>query len=215
MARLNCDDKTLPIVKTGSSFALRQDVRESWSRLEHMFSSITDILMQSQRGRPEATIPSGAHWPLPHAWGYLRAHKSAHAARLAALRSRDACVLLLARCTMAIALCVSSEEPRHPKRPPNWISILDGRVPSAWIDILQHSVVSDLSPGLRTGAFIDPREATAWVNHVPCMIRANLPVYICWNAPLREILDKYPFLSQYTPPSGHIPTVAEESPSSL
>ena len=119
MARLNCDAKTLPIVKTGSSFALRQDVRESWSRLEYMFSSITDILMQSQRGRPEATIPSGAHWPLPHAWGYLRAHKSAHAARLAALRSRDACVLLLARCTMAIALCVSSEEPRHPKRPPN------------------------------------------------------------------------------------------------
>ena len=140
MARLNCDDKTLPIVKTGSSFALRQDVRESGSRLEHMFSSITDILMQSQRGRPEATIPSGAHWPLPHAWGYLRAHKSAHAARLAALRSRDACVLLLARCTMAIALCVSSEEPRHPKRPPEWMSILNGRVPSAWIDILHHSV---------------------------------------------------------------------------
>ena len=81
--------------------------------------------------------------------------------------------------------------------------------------MLLSSVVSDLSPGLRTGAFIDPREATAWVNHVPCMIRANLPVYICWNAPVQEILDKYPFLSPYVPPSGDILSVTEESSSSL
>lgn len=213
MARLNCDVKTLPITKTQSGYALRQDIRESWHRLERMFASITDILMESQRGNAE--VPSGAPWPLPHVYGYLKAHKNAYSARVAALRSRDACVLLLARCTMAIALSAHSQDTHLTRRPPNWISILDGRVPAAWADILRLSVVSDLSPGLRTGAFIDPRAATAWVNHVPCMIRANLPVYICWNMPVRDILEKFPFLAEYVPPPGHILSVTEDSPRSL
>ena len=215
MARLNCDAKTLPIVKTGSGYALRQDIRESWYRLEHMFTSITDILMESQRRNAEAATSSDKHWPLPHVCGYLDTHRSAYAARVAALRSRDACVLLLARCTMAIALCARSEDTPSVRRPPNWMYVLDGCVPAAWIDILRHSVVSDLSLGLRTGAFIDPQEKTAWVNHVPCMIRANLPVYICWNTSVDNILGKYPFLSDYVPPSGVILSVTEESPKSL
>lgn len=213
MARLSCDFKTLPITKTELGYVLRPDIQQSWYRIERMFTSITNILLKSQRDNDE--VPSGAPWPLQHVYGYLKAHRNAFSARVAALRSRDACVLLLARCTMAIALSAREQDTGLPRQPPNWISILDGLVPAAWVDILRLSVVSDLSPGLRTGAFIDPRQSTAWVNHVPCMIRANLPVYICWTMPVHEVLAKYPFLADYVPPSEGVLNVTEESPSSL
>ena len=101
MARLSCDFKTLSIMKTELGYVLRPDIQQSWYRIERMFTSITNILLKSQRDNDE--VPSGAPWPLQHVYGYLKAHRNAFSARVAALRSRDACVLLLARCTMAIA----------------------------------------------------------------------------------------------------------------
>ena len=94
MARLSCDFKTLPITKTELGYVLRPDIQQSWYRIERMFTSITNILLKSQRDNDE--VPSGAPWPLPHVYGYLKAHRNAFSARVAALRSRDACVLLLA-----------------------------------------------------------------------------------------------------------------------
>ncbi|KAI0640383.1 hypothetical protein C8Q79DRAFT_1015331 [Trametes meyenii] len=67
---------------------------------------------------------------------------------------------------------------------PPWQRILmQAGANSTWIDKLNQSLISDLSPGLRVGAFICPTRGdmfTQWINHVPCMIKANLPVYIYW-----------------------------------
>ena len=52
------------------------------------------------------------------ACGYLNTQKNAYTARAAALRSRDTCVLLLARCTMALALSARSQD-RLIRRPPS------------------------------------------------------------------------------------------------
>ena len=166
--------------------------------------------MDTQRRSPEANFSGMTHWSLPSEYEYLKVHRTGLSARNAAARSRDACVLLLARCSMAIALC------DHPGNGlPHWRRPLQGRVPSAWIDILQHSVVADFSPGLRAGAYIDLTGKTTWVHHVPCMIRANLPVYICWNEDRQKIASTYPFLVQYMPPTTHVPQVDPESPSRL
>ncbi|KAI1783061.1 hypothetical protein LXA43DRAFT_837599, partial [Ganoderma leucocontextum] len=142
-------------------------------------------------------------WPSPSQRGYMDVHRSEYAARKAAEKSRDACALLVARCTMAIALVTTDPN----ANPPQWIELLtDKGAPPAWIDIVRDSVLSNLSPGLRVGAFINlmPGEArTAWINHVPCMIRANLPVYISWPHPhqldLSGVLREFPFLRAYLP----------------
>ena len=210
LSRLDCDKTNIPIVRTPKGYALREDIRASWKRLEDMFVPITHILMNTQHGNPEARVSSSTHWSLPRDCGYLQAHRSGQAARTAAGRSRDACVLLLARCTMAIALCDRSNNPLPP-----WVHALQGKVPGAWIDVLQESVVADLSPGLRAGAFIDLSGGTSWVHHVPCMIRANLPVYICWNESVSKVIASYPFLAPYIPPRTGIPKVVEEHPTRL
>ena len=210
MSRLDCETENLPIVKHKQGYVLREDVRTSWQRLEAIFVPITSILMDTQRRSPEGNISWMTHWSLPSEFEYLKVHRTGLSARIAAARSRDACVLLLARCSMAIALC------DHPGNgPPHWLRPLQGRVPSAWIDILQQSVVADFSPGLRAGAYIDLTGKTAWVHHVPCMIRANLPVYICWNEDRKKIASMYPFLVQYMPPITEITQVEAESPSRL
>ena len=175
-----------------------------------MFVPIATLLYDSQSHNPERQFVWTDHWSLPNQFGYLTHHASASAARRAAARARDACVLLLARCSMAITLC-----DRPGNQPPSWVRTLQGRVPSVWIDILLESVIAKFAPGLRAGAFIDLSGKTTWVEHIPCMIRANLPVYICWNKNPRDAVSQYPFLLPYVPPSTWIMTVAEESPTRL
>ncbi|KAI0665430.1 hypothetical protein C8Q78DRAFT_986556, partial [Trametes maxima] len=81
---------------------------------------------------------------------------------------------------------------------------------STWIDELSQSLIPDLSPGLRVGAFICPLPGdslTPWINHVPCMIKASLPVYIYWPVLDRnnfalywaQIIREFPFLEPYCP----------------
>ena len=205
--RLQWENRYIPIVRCGSGYSLREDVRDAWNTLEQTFLVISNALFQTQIGNPEATLPFDCHWPLPMDCGYLRVHSNAHQARRAAVRARDACILLLARCTMALALCMRPNE-----EPPMWILILSQQgVPPSFIDLVRTSIIADFSPGLRAGAFIDPSGVTAWINHVPCMVRANLPVYIMWPKDVRGILEKHPFLRPYRPTaSAYIPTVVAE-----
>ena len=207
-SRLNCDSRTLPIEKTEHGYALRHDVRASWQVIENVLIKICATLLEAIHGSPEARFPFDSFWRLPQDHGYRSAHRTSAGASKAALRSRDACVLLLARCTMAIALCGQTDVD-----PPAWIRVLvTNGFPSPWIDILRSSIVADLSPGLRTGAFIDPFGVTQWVDHVPCMIRANLPVYLRWkrNEDIRIVLQRYPFLRTYLPPHGPLPNPVEK-----
>ena len=210
ISRLNFDFHNVPIVKTKGGYILKGDIRTSWQRLEGMFTEITSILDETQRGNPEGNIPWTAYWSYPSDFGYMKVHQTRLSARNAAMRARDACVMLLCRCSMAIALSNVTQSD-----PPSWIRSLQGRVPSAWVDVLEGSVVADFSPGLRAGAFIDLSGKTAWVHHVPCMIRANLPVYVCWAKRPEYDVARYPFLAPYVPASRNIPRVVEQSESRL
>ena len=54
MARLSCDFKTLPIMKTELGYVLRPDIQQSWYRIERMFTSITGIF-ESQCNNAKVT----------------------------------------------------------------------------------------------------------------------------------------------------------------
>lgn len=205
LARLHCDRDTVHLVKVDSGstrgYMLAPSVAKSWRSLESCLLRTSDILFDTVRGRPEMLFPFDPFWPNPSEYRYKDVYPTEAAAKAAALKGRDACALLAARCTMAIALCTV-----HPDtNPPRWvIALMKQKVPSAWIDALRASVIADLSPDLRVGAIVNPlghghESATAWVDHVPCMIRANLPVYIAWPKDTAEVIRKYPFLRDYLP----------------
>ncbi|KAH9910524.1 uncharacterized protein BXZ73DRAFT_58156 [Epithele typhae] len=62
--------------------------------------------------------------------------------------------------------------------PPRWQRVLRERgIDLAWIDEFSRSPIADLSLGKRVGTFMDPT-FTRWMNHIPCMIKANLPITI-------------------------------------
>ncbi|KAI0666725.1 hypothetical protein C8Q78DRAFT_983373, partial [Trametes maxima] len=93
---------------------------------------------------------------------------------------------------------------------PRWQVILrEAGANASWIDEISRSLIPDLSPGLRVGAFICPVSGdgfTPWINHVPCMIKANLPVYIYWpengdnyDNCWAQVIRAFPYLGLYRP----------------
>ncbi|KAI0349115.1 hypothetical protein OH77DRAFT_193670 [Trametes cingulata] len=217
-ARLSINSRDLPIAEKDGAWFVLSDVRERWKSLENSLLHISNVLLERTRNLPEAKFPCDPHWPLPREMGYLQNHRSLDAAKRALWKSRDALFLLVARCSLAIAL--AGMLPRQGvNAPPAWLRILiDAGVTPTWIDELGQSLIADLSPGLRVGAFINPLRGpgfTEWVNHVPCMISANLPVYVYWPCPKDadyqavwdEVTREFPFLGPYRPNSTSAPTV--------
>ncbi|KAL1946012.1 hypothetical protein VTO73DRAFT_2014, partial [Trametes versicolor] len=182
-ARLNFDPRKLPVVEKDGVWSVERGMQDQWARLENSLTYICNILFRSVDTLPEAKFPLDAHWPFPREIGYLHYHKTHGAAARALWKARDALFLLAARCSMAIALTNLLPSP-SPNAPPRWQQILiNAGVTYTWIDELDQSLIPDLSPGLRVGAFFDPADGprqSQWVQHVPCMIKANLPVYIYW-----------------------------------
>ncbi|OCH84639.1 hypothetical protein OBBRIDRAFT_839545 [Obba rivulosa] len=219
-SRLNFDHRALPIVKEGSAWVIDKEVQEKWSRLENSLFYTSDILLQATRNLPEAKFPLDPHWPLPHAMGYLHTHTQ-HSATVHALwKLRDALSLLAARCSLAIALTkLLPIDLVNYNGPPVWQQILmKAGATFTWIDELSQSLIADLSPGLRVGAFINPLPGeahTQWLQHIPCIIQANLPVYIYWPIPgdgdynkVWDIITEHcPSVRPYRPHSIDVPEV--------
>ncbi|KAI0713065.1 hypothetical protein C8T65DRAFT_555530, partial [Cerioporus squamosus] len=147
-------------------------------------------------------FPFDAFWHEPSAYGYKNVHPHEVAARRAVAKSLDALRALLARTSLAIALTT----PDLSTTQPLWVSALMAKkVPEAWIDLVRQSVIADFSsPGLRVGAYIYPSpkdSGTRWVNHIPTMVRVNVPVYIVWlKDNLDEVFVAHPFLRPMYPP---------------
>ena len=181
LSRLNLNMDRLPLGQVSGGFAVDDNIRQSWSRLENTLLHVSNILLEVTVRLPESRFPLDPFWPLPQECGYLHVHRNMYAAKRALYRSRDAFFLLAARCSLAIALTHLLEWP-YPDSSSNWERILlKADICPTWIDLFRASAISDMSPGLRAGAFISTMSgdnAMQWINHVPCMVKANLPVYI-------------------------------------
>ncbi|TFK78380.1 hypothetical protein K466DRAFT_507362, partial [Polyporus arcularius HHB13444] len=140
------------------------------------------MLLQDVYGKPEAKFPLDPFWPHPSDCGYKHVHKFEHHARAAAARSLDACRVLMAR------------------------RLMHAKVDPTWIDFLRHSVIADFAPGTRVGSYFNPslgESGSKWLNHIPVMVRAHIPVYIVWPEQDRDkILAKHTFLQAYLPGQG-------------
>lgn len=132
LARLHCDCDTVHLVKINSGstrgYMLAPSVAKSRRSLEDCLLRTSDILFDTVCGRPEMSFPFDSFWPNPSEYRYKDVHPTEAAAKAAALKGRDACALLAARCTMAIALCTV-----HPDiNPSRWvITFMKQTAPSA------------------------------------------------------------------------------------
>ncbi|KAI0652706.1 hypothetical protein C8Q79DRAFT_1005879 [Trametes meyenii] len=213
--------KSLPIVEVDGIWTVQEALRASWSRLEGSLLYIWGILSAKTARLPEARFPDpDPYWALPQDMGYMGRHKSRSAVVHALWKLRDAMFLLAARCSMAIALSnflPNTSQGSLASVPPWQRILMQAGANSTWIDELNQSLISDLSPGLRVGAFICPTHGdmfTEWINHVPCMIKANLPVYIYWPTYSDDyavvwdkIVAEFPCLRPYRPSSVDVPEV--------
>ena len=200
LASLQVNPKHIAIIRRGNRWVLDPVVVEAWAMLESHLLCVTDTLLQHVANRDEYCFPFDAYWPNPTECGYKQEWADQQVARSAAYRSLDACRVLLARCSMAIALA----SPDLHDCPAHWkLILLQNDILARWVEHFQTSIIPDFSPCLRVGAYVSPADneaGTTWIRHVPCMVRANLPVYIFWPKHGRdEIVAKYPFLRQYLP----------------
>ncbi|RPD59563.1 hypothetical protein L227DRAFT_563977 [Lentinus tigrinus ALCF2SS1-6] len=200
LGSLQIDPKHIAIVRRENGWTLDPTVVKAWMRLENALLYVCNKLLSAVAHPSEYCFPLDPFWPTPTECGYNRLWGDERGARRAAYRSLDACRVLLARCSMAIAL--ASPDPGAPL--PRWVEILlrEGADPK-WVDVFRASLISSLKPGVRVGMYLNPSlndAGTKWVDHIPCMVRANVPVYIYWPREGREkILERYPCLRPYIP----------------
>ncbi|KAI1783364.1 hypothetical protein LXA43DRAFT_1067732 [Ganoderma leucocontextum] len=216
LRRLCLDNKILiPIEFEDGRWGLCTDLMREWTQIEKGLWFISDVLFEKAAQNPIiAVFRALPNWPKPYVYRYCETHHTYGSARASILRSRDAFMLLAARCSLALCLWlpVPKQKPKGKKDPgtvdgvvPPWIPVLEkASVLLSWIDLLQWSIVTDFSPKLHVGIFLSQQFCPdAYLRIVPNMIRANLPVFVHWKDPsaTQNIPPQYAFLQDLIPVS--------------
>ena len=222
LSRICVDPDSLGPTQYEAGWALADDIRNAWIALENGLVYISDLLLsfpeQSSCGTSATyAIRSQGHWPHPEDYGYRKPHKTAWAAQKSIRRAHQAFQLLIARCSLSLALWIFPG-PRAGHVPlvqtthydyatneslPDWVAfLLKKKVPSSWINALGDSVISDFSPNLRVGTVFDLKNpALLPITHV--LRAANVPVFVMWQNldQTKSCVAKLPFMALFTPAS--------------
>ena len=225
LSRLCVNPDSLEPLQFEGGWALPDDIRKAWTRLEKGLLHVSELLLTSSEQSPHGksarhAIRNQEHWPHPQDFGYRDLHTSAHAAKISIRRAHTAFQLLAARCSLAVALWLfpglgSSSPPQALTTEPNsatadsnmvpaWIAFLRrARVPSSWIDAISDSIITDFSLNLRIGAVFDPTPSAKWPPILPVLRAANVPVFLMWSSPTQmdECAEKWPFMKSFAPRS--------------
>jgi hypothetical protein len=115
----------------------------------------------------------------PQSYGYTLGYKYDHQARVAAMRARDAFIILSAMASFAISL--NNNYAVDGSLRSQWEHILDGHLVHAeWIANLKKSFVCDFTPGARVGAFVNAQQFR-WGDHLQQFVGANVPLWFIWG----------------------------------
>jgi hypothetical protein len=94
------------------------------------------------------------------------------------MNAQDAFVPLMALCLYAISLT-----PDFTTENPSWVAKLEEMgIHPEWVQLLKDSQLAEFSASNdRVGVIIQPN--CTWLNRVPRMVQANVPMYILWDIP--------------------------------
>ena len=236
LSRLSLDPAILRPTRFEAGWALADDVREAWIRLEKGLLHVSELLMTSTERSDCGTsaryaIRDQAHWPPPEDYRYRRVHQSLHAAEMSIRHAHLAFRLLIARCSLAIALWIFPGPDENGIVPPasigqydgeaggfvpNWVSFLESEhVHSSWIDAIRDSIITDFSINLRVGTVIDPMKCKSLLI-LPVLRAANVPMFVMWRnrSDILQSCETLPFMNLFIPHSPGDVYLALENPPS-
>ena len=232
LSRLCTDPNSLAPAQFDGGWALPDDVRNAWTRLEKGLLHISELLLTSTEYSPCGTtaryaIRNHEHWSPPEDYGYRDLQRSAHAARTSIWGAHMAFRLLVARCSLAIALWLfpgperggilrtaTAEYDKTNSTVPHWFTYLGGQgVHVSWLNAIRDSIITNFSMNLRVGTVVDPSNCE-WLAMLPVLRAANLPVFLLWHDKegVRKCIDSWPFMKSFTPQSDQDFLLARKHP---
>ena len=193
---------------------LPRDTQKEWKNFEHLIRTKTQhISNYLQRQFSELT----GLWEAPQkpsSFGYFGVQSTELEARQAIAQSIDAFVVYMAYTSFLIALYRYYPQPSSTSRSSSSLRQLTQSTGlnfhPEWLNGLEGSPVAQFrSDPQRVGSIIDVRSCK-WLDLVPCMIAANVPVWLHWGHP--------PFLTANEPRSSwtslYMPVIDIGSPHS-
>jgi hypothetical protein len=128
--------------------------------------------------------------PNPSQFGYFNAHSTENKARFALSQSLDCFVLLFAYVSFCNAICRNPDDPvsisLSDSTQPKWFNELSARrnrVHPEWLKLLADSPISNFTTTpQRVGTIINVSRCS-WINLVPRMLKANIPIWLYWGIP--------------------------------
>ena len=229
LARVSMNPTGLTPSRFEGGWALSDDIRKSWEALKRGLLYILDLLLtnceQSSCGTSARyAIRNQSHWPHPEDFGYRKLHITADGAQTAIRRAHVAFQLLVARCSLAIALWLFPG-PRGGQVPevrsshynyttdvvvPDWVEFLIKKeVPTSWIDAIGDSIICNFSFNLRVGTVLNAQDVVT-LPLTPVLRGANIPVFVWWAN--QKAMDgckrALPFMTSFAPASPGDPAVA-------
>lgn len=197
------ENSVLHVPGTVNMFKLDVCAIEKWTHLENGLCDLIMELMSRHPGHQRFPQISWPRWPYLH--GYRDAHEGVELAIACAKQSLWAFTLVSACMTFALSLWLGEFEQTcfHTA-----FSTLANRthnsIPRTWLEtFLRESTICNLSPGLRTGGFLDPF-ITQWRPFIPQFCRARTPIWFIWGKGYRELTPEDPKMSYYLPPEEYV-----------
>ena len=219
LSRLCASPENLPPVQYAGGWALPDDIRKAWIQLEKGLLYVSDLLLTSSEQSSCGTsaryaIRDQPHWPPPEDYGYRKLHSSGEAAQTSIHGAHTAFHLLVARCSLAVALWlfpgprdgeVHNVRTSHynyssDESVPDWVAFLvkEG-VPPSWIDAVADSMICDFSLNQRVGAVFDPNDQHS-LPILPVLRAANVPVFVWWRNVMQvRNVAEFPFMKPFVP----------------
>lgn len=180
-SRLNVRPQDIIVERHGNQFRLQGSLMDSWSRLEIALVWMLQLLGGFYHRDPNQDFAKFSHYP--EAFGYTMSHRSEDIVRHCAMRSRNAFVILSSYLSYAIAISSKSADELLPFYRPSWLQYICRRCPNidqSWLDDLRSSFVCNFSFGFRVGCFFNTLD-TVPDTTVEAILRAGIPVWICWG----------------------------------
>jgi hypothetical protein len=174
LQRLAYTFNTLPL-EWDYGWSLSPSVAESWQSLETCLETATVALFNAVGA---LHLLEFRVFRRPSQFGYSRKFRKSDQSRRCCINGRNAFVPLMALCSYAISIT-----PNFTNENPPWVGKLEEMgVHPEWVQLLKSSQLADFSESnKRLGVIIQPN--CKWLNRIPNMIRANVPLYFLWDDP--------------------------------
>ena len=180
----------IPLENDMHGYHLPQDVTKLWKTLEQSYCQITTVLRSSSKRHYSNIFIDCSVPPNPSKFGYSKDYFTETKAQIALSQSVDAFVLLFAYVSFCIAICRVSDDPTSislsTSTQPRWLQELsapESKIHPEFLQLLMDSPIVDFTATpQRLGTIIDISQCS-WINLVPCMINANVPIWLYWGIP--------------------------------